>query len=65
MLRLKSCPRCTGDILIDRDHFGWFEQCIQCGYQHDIKVSDKAKGHIRKECKKTLVKTGVAAEVAK
>lgn len=32
MLRLKSCPRCRGDICIDRDVYGWYEKCIQCGY---------------------------------
>ena len=32
MLELKSCPRCKGDIRIDRDTYGWYEECIQCGY---------------------------------
>jgi hypothetical protein len=37
MLRLKSCPRCkTGDVGVDRDHHGWYEYCIQCGYLHDL-----------------------------
>ncbi len=37
MLRLKSCPKCkTGDITIDRDHHGWYEYCIQCGYMSDL-----------------------------
>ena len=43
MIRLKGCPRCKGDILIDRDHVGWYEQCIQCGYLHDIEPSVKRK----------------------
>lgn len=38
MLRLKSCPRCKGAVLIDRDHNGWYEQCLQCGYQRDLNV---------------------------
>ena len=37
MFRLKSCPRCKGDVLIDRDYDGWYEQCLQCGYQRDLK----------------------------
>lgn len=49
MLGLKSCPRCKGDILIDRDHLGWYEQCIRCGYQHDLKVLDEAKGYAKKD----------------
>ena len=37
VLRLKSCPKCkTGDITIDRDHHGWYEYCLQCGYQSDL-----------------------------
>ena len=37
MLKLKSCPRCKGDVRIDRDQYGWFEECIQCGYTCDLK----------------------------
>ena len=37
VLRLKSCPRCErGDIGVDRDHHGWYEYCIQCGYTRDL-----------------------------
>lgn len=36
MLRLKSCPRCNGDVLLDRDQYGWYEQCLQCGYLSDM-----------------------------
>ena len=21
---------------IDRDHYGWYEECIQCGYLYDL-----------------------------
>jgi ssDNA-binding Zn-finger/Zn-ribbon topoisomerase 1 len=36
MLKFKSCPKCRGDILLDRDEWGWYEQCIQCGYLRDV-----------------------------
>lgn len=51
--RLKSCPRCEGDIFLDRDLSGWFEHCIQCGYtgSHDITISWKRKSPV---IKKTL-----------
>jgi hypothetical protein len=49
MLRLKGCPRCKGDILIDRDHLSWYEQCIQCGYLRDFEVSGKANGNGKKD----------------
>jgi ribosomal protein S27AE len=54
VIRLKSCPRCkTGDIIIDRDHHGWYESCIQCGYICDlIPVSElvKKQGSDFKKC---------------
>jgi len=37
MLKIKSCPRCKeGDITFDRDQYGWYEYCIQCGYTRDL-----------------------------
>ena len=35
--KLKSCPRCRGDIFIDRDLDGWHEQYLQCAYRHELK----------------------------
>lgn len=39
MLRFKSCPKCKGDVVVDRDYYGWYEQCLQCGYLCDLKNS--------------------------
>ena len=30
--KLKGCPRCGGDLFIDSDIEGWFEQCLQCAH---------------------------------
>jgi hypothetical protein len=30
------CPKCGGKVFIDRDRFGAYEHCIQCGYLHDL-----------------------------
>ena len=30
--KLKSCPRCQGDIYLDKDEDGWREHCLQCGH---------------------------------
>ena len=35
--RIRGCPRCGGDIFIDRDLNGWHEQCLQCSYRHELK----------------------------
>lgn len=32
MLRFKSCPKCkSGDMVIDRDNYGSYMLCLQCG----------------------------------
>ncbi len=36
-LKIGSCPRCSnGEIFIDRDLYGWYECCLQCGYSRDL-----------------------------
>ena len=34
MSRVQNCPRCKGRVYIDRDEYGWFIECITCGYMH-------------------------------
>ncbi|MBI4202200.1 MAG: hypothetical protein HY532_03680 [Chloroflexi bacterium] len=31
-LWLKQCPKCQGDLFLDRDMYGPFVSCLQCGY---------------------------------
>ncbi|MEE8443244.1 MAG: hypothetical protein V3S37_05785 [Dehalococcoidia bacterium] len=36
MIYFKACPRCRGDIYLNRgDQYGRYLQCFQCGYQAD------------------------------
>ena len=37
MLYLKGCPRCHGDLYLDRDSHGAFRQCLQCGFIQDLR----------------------------
>lgn len=37
MLYLKGCPRCHGDLYLDRDAHGAFRQCLQCGWIQDLR----------------------------
>ena len=39
MLNLKSCPRCQGDMYAERDVYGRFAHCLQCG--HYMQVRDE------------------------
>jgi len=36
-LKVDGCPRCgQGVITLDKDEYGWYEYCLQCGYTHDL-----------------------------
>ena len=53
MISTKNCPRCKGDVMVDRDQYGWYEQCLQCGFMTDLKMvipaPDQALLKIRKK----------------
>jgi hypothetical protein len=36
MLYAKACPRCSGDIKLDRDNYGVHAKCLQCGFNKDF-----------------------------
>ena len=33
---LKGCPRCKGDLFYEKDQFGNYLQCLQCGFMQDV-----------------------------
>ena len=37
--KISGCPRCGGSLFVDRDMEGWYEQCINCSYRNELKVS--------------------------
>ena len=67
MLLLKTCPRCRGgDVVVDRDIYGWSALCLQCGFMVDL-VGPKVAGRALETCgekelfrKRLLVRTGAA-----
>jgi len=32
----KICPRCQGRIFLEKDEYGWYLECLQCGYIYDL-----------------------------
>ena len=36
MFWFKLCPRCSGDLFEDRDRYGKFITCMQCGLIRDV-----------------------------
>ncbi len=41
--KLKCCPRCQGDVFLDTDLDGWYEKCLQCSYERELKTLDEFK----------------------
>ncbi|MFC1913210.1 hypothetical protein ACFLX7_03350 [Chloroflexota bacterium] len=39
MSRVQICPKCKGRVYVDRDEYGWFYECITCGYMHYLDKS--------------------------
>ena len=51
---LNSCPRCKGDVLLgNEDQYGWYEQCLQCGYIRDLQTIVQVEQPPAEEKKKT------------
>jgi len=43
MWKVKSCPHCGGDMFIDRDIYGWYEKCLQCGYCYELRSLEELR----------------------
>ncbi|MBI4306598.1 MAG: hypothetical protein HY678_09810 [Chloroflexi bacterium] len=41
MLYLKACPRCHGDVKFERDMYGHYLECLQCGFIISSKLDEK------------------------
>ncbi len=40
MFWFKRCPRCSGDLFENRDSYGSFITCMQCGLTRDLPISE-------------------------
>ncbi len=57
--KLKSCPRCGGDLFIENDiDRNWYEQCLQCAYWHQIDNIEELREHHTHDDKKTPLAGG-------
>ena len=50
----RRCPKCGGNLYLDRDYNGWYEQCLQCGFIKDLAVVYEHKVRAEKENKKPV-----------
>lgn len=42
MIRFKACPKCGGDLYVNKDNYGTFVNCMQCGYLKDVTEETQA-----------------------
>jgi uncharacterized protein (DUF983 family) len=53
-LKIEGCPRCkNGKLSLEKDFYGWYEYCLQCGYERDLPDLSKIN--------KVIVKVGETA----
>ena len=36
MINLKACPKCHGDLSLQKDQYGRYLSCLQCGYLKEL-----------------------------
>jgi DNA-directed RNA polymerase subunit M/transcription elongation factor TFIIS len=36
MIFFKACPRCSGDMHVNRDIYGDYKECLNCGNMQDL-----------------------------
>ena len=54
LISLKSCPRCKGDITTNRDIYGTYKECLQCGYMADVESRDELLASLLPHAKKKV-----------
>ena len=53
--KISGCPRCGGSLFVDRDMDGWYEQCINCSYRNELKISVDNAEKVVTEVKTSLI----------
>ena len=48
-LYFKACPKCGGDVIVDRDPYGRFFKCMQCGLLRDVAPEPVVRGPAKVE----------------
>lgn len=42
----KRCPKCGGNVYLDRDYYGWYQKCLQCAHTSDLNNIAEAREKI-------------------
>jgi DNA-directed RNA polymerase subunit M/transcription elongation factor TFIIS len=46
---IRRCPKCGGNLYLEKDFNGWYEQCLQCAYTKDLKIVYENKRPVKVE----------------
>lgn len=61
MIKSRGCKRCGGDLAMERDTYGVFFSCIQCGAEYPIlSESIPVAGSIAKERREVTSSSRIA-----
>ena len=41
IMRLRVCPRCGGNLMMDRDFDGYYKRCIQCSFEAELALRSR------------------------
>ena len=52
MLTLKNCRRCNGDMQTNRDVYGSYAECLQCGHMEYLKDPQTPHAGMKRRSKK-------------
>lgn len=47
MLHMKCCPKCAGDVCLNKDRYGYYATCLQCGWAKDLAKDQVSGGNVR------------------
>jgi hypothetical protein len=66
MFYFKACKKCQGDLTLQKDYFGDFLKCMQCGTLIEVEVRDQGRHSLLNEAgakalSRVKTKTAIAA----
>ena len=66
MFFFKACTKCQGDMCVDRDRYGTYVSCLQCGSLKEVKADESIVSHTNPQAAAELVtgRHGVLTRVA-
>jgi len=58
------CPKCGGNLYLDKDYNGWYEQCLQCAYMKDLALVYKSRKKTEKEVQ-AMIRAKIGSDINK